>query len=82
MDLTREDKQRDEFRKILIDLMNPLALEKKSDRCNMYKRLEKLYYSPEEEKAFRHFYSDIFRKTSGNPRQFNCRDESAKSARI
>lgn len=26
----------------------------------MYIRLEKLYYSPREDKMFRHFYSDIF----------------------
>lgn len=61
MDLANEERQRNEFRNILYELSESQEiLKEKSDRSRIYKRLEKLYYSPTREESFRHFYSDIF----------------------
>ena len=61
MDLTKEQAQREEFCKILFELAkNQEMLQDKSTRYAMYKRLEALYYSPNKEDRYRHFYSDIF----------------------
>lgn len=61
MDITREEQQRQEFRNILFDLSkSQLSLKDKGERSKIYQRLEKLYDSPDDEKEFRHFYSDIF----------------------
>lgn len=61
MDLSKESLQRKEFCNILLDLAKKQdLLENSNERCEMYKRLEKLYYTKEPEKRFRHFYSDIF----------------------
>ena len=61
MDLTKEQAQREEFCKILFELAkNQEMLQDKSTRHAMYKRLEALYYSPNKEDRYRHFYSDIF----------------------
>ena len=61
MDITREEQQRDEFRGILLELAeSQLSLKEKGDRSRVYQRLEKLYYSPDSQEGFRHFYSDIF----------------------
>jgi len=61
MDLSQEERQRREFRDILFSLSESQEiLREKSDREKIYKRLEDLYYAPQKETAFRHFYSDIF----------------------
>lgn len=61
MDLIKEQEQRQEFCDILFELAkNQKMLQDKSTRYEMYKRLEALYYSPDKEKRYRHFYSDIF----------------------
>lgn len=61
MDLTKEQSQRKEFCNILFELAkNQEMLQDKGTRREMYKRLEALYYSPNKEERYRHFYSDIF----------------------
>ena len=61
MDLSQEERQRREFRDILFSLSESQEiLREKQDRIKIYKRLEALYYSSQEDNAFRHFYSDIF----------------------
>lgn len=61
MDLTKEQSQRKEFCEILFELAkNQEILQDKGTRHAMYKRLEALYYSPNKEDRYRHFYSDIF----------------------
>lgn len=61
MDLLEENKKRKEFRQILKDLAkSQTELKDKNARVAMYKRLEKLYYAPDENSRYRHFYSDIF----------------------
>lgn len=61
MDITKEESQRQEFREILYALAESQdILREKGDRARIYKRLENLYYAPEKEHGFRHFYSDIF----------------------
>jgi hypothetical protein len=61
MDLAKEQSQRKEFCDILFDLAKKQELlQDKGIRHTMYKRLEALYYSPNKEERYRHFYSDIF----------------------
>lgn len=61
MDLSKEQAQRKEFCDILFELAkNQELLQDKSTRHTMYKRLEALYYSPNKDERYRHFYSDIF----------------------
>lgn len=61
MDLSKEQVQRKEFCDILFELAkNQEFLQDKSTRHTMYKRLEALYYSPNKDERYRHFYSDIF----------------------
>lgn len=61
MDLIKENTQREEFRRILLELASTQEfLEEPERRYSMYKRLEALYYSPDPNDKFRHFYSDIF----------------------
>lgn len=61
MDISKEQVQRKEFCDILFELAKKQELLKdKSTRHTMYKRLEALYYSPNKDRRFRHFYSDIF----------------------
>ncbi|MCQ2538281.1 MAG: hypothetical protein MJ124_07770 [Lachnospiraceae bacterium] len=61
MDLTRENQQRNEFRNLMLDLAKSQdILQESSNRFAMYKRLEALYDASDNEKRFRHFYSDIF----------------------
>lgn len=61
MDLTKESKQRKEFRDILFELAKSQELLQDAYyRSNMYKRLESLYDAESSEKRFRHFYTDIF----------------------
>ena len=61
MDLNRENQQRNEFRKILLELSkSQKCLQEPGQRVNIYKRLEALYYAEPNVKRFRHFYSDIF----------------------
>lgn len=61
MDLSKEQVQRKEFCDILFELAkNQELLQDKSTRHAMYKRLEALYYSPNKDERYRHFYSDIF----------------------
>lgn len=61
MDTTREDIQRQEFRNILLELAkSQMELSDKTYRAKIYKRLEALYYVPDQKDGFRHYYSDIF----------------------
>lgn len=61
MDISREKKQRNEFCNILFTLAKSQELlQDAGERSAMYKRLEALYYSKDDEEKFRHFYSDIF----------------------
>lgn len=61
MDLSGENQKREEFRNILRELAkSQIELQDKKIRCDFYKRLENLYYVPEKERQYRHFYSDIF----------------------
>lgn len=61
MDLGTEAEKKDLFKDILFDLAkSENIVSKKADQESMYKRLESLYDAPENEKPFRHFYSDIF----------------------
>lgn len=61
MDVSKEEQQRQEFRAILFELAANQEMFQDTHTClKMYRRLEKLYYSPDKEKHFRHFYSDIF----------------------
>lgn len=57
----QEQTKREEFRSILYDLAKTnLSLEDKATRSRVYQRFENLYYQPNEDTHFRHFYSDIF----------------------
>lgn len=63
MDITKEDEQRQEFCNILFSLANQdfyFANADESTRTSIYHRLENLYHSPDKDKNYRHFYSDIF----------------------
>ncbi|MDY6084629.1 MAG: hypothetical protein SPI25_05205 [Dialister sp.] len=61
MNLSEENKKREEFREILRYLSKSQnALEHKSARVQIYRKLEGLYSTPAKEHGFRHFYSDIF----------------------
>ena len=61
MNISKEEQQRKEFREILFELSASLEILKSApERSQIYRRLEKLYYSEKEEDRFRHFYSDIF----------------------
>ena len=61
MDLAKEEKQRKEFCEILYDLAKNQELLQDESACyDMYNRLEALYYAPDKENRYRHFYSDIF----------------------
>lgn len=61
MDLIKEEAQRQEFRDILSFLAKSQeTLADKAARATIYMRLEKLYYAPQKEDCFRHFYSDVF----------------------
>ena len=61
MNLTKEERQREEFRKILFELAKSQEFfREKHNRYEMYKRLEQLYNEDGNGKRFRHFYSDIF----------------------
>lgn len=55
------NEKRQEFRLILLELSaDQEILKEPKKRSSFYLRLEKLYYAPDNEKRFRHFYSDIF----------------------
>lgn len=55
------NEKRQEFRQILLELSaDQEILKDPKKRSSFYLRLEKLYYAPDNEKKFRHFYSDIF----------------------
>lgn len=55
------NEKRQEFRKILLELSaDQEILKEPKKRSGFYLRLEELYYAPDNEKRFRHFYSDIF----------------------
>lgn len=55
------NEKRQEFRKILLELSaDQEILKEPKKRSSFYLRLEELYYAPDNEKKFRHFYSDIF----------------------
>lgn len=55
------NEKRQEFRQILLELSaDQEILKEPKKRSGFYLRLEELYYAPDNEKRFRHFYSDIF----------------------
>lgn len=55
------NEKRQEFRQILLELSaDQEILKDPKKRSGFYLRLEELYYAPDNEKRFRHFYSDIF----------------------
>ena len=55
------NEKRQEFRQILLELSaDQEILKEPKKRSSFYLRLEELYYAPDNEKSFRHFYSDIF----------------------
>lgn len=55
------NKKRQEFRQILLELSaDQEILKEPKKRSSFYLRLEELYYASDNEKKFRHFYSDIF----------------------
>ena len=61
MTVERENEKRNEFKDILLSLSKDAKYGNDAHaRSDMYKRLESLYYSPNAEDRFRHFYSDIF----------------------
>ena len=61
MDLKTEQENRKEFCDILFGLAKDQEmLQDEAKRQDVYERLEKLYYSPNREDRYRHFYSDIF----------------------
>lgn len=61
MDTIQEEKKREEFRTILLELANlEFPLIDGSSRSKIYQRFEKLYYPADGEDRFRHFYSDVF----------------------
>ena len=61
MDLKTEQEKRKEFCDILFGLAKDQEmLQDEAKRQDVYERLEKLYYSPNREDRYRHFYSDIF----------------------
>lgn len=65
MDISKEEKQRREFKEILLDLSKDQSmLQDKGKRAEMYRRLEALYYSKDPGQKFRHYYSDIFQVLS------------------
>ena len=60
MVLQTEEKQRQEFRKILYDLAKEQEYLQDANNCTeIYNRLKNLYYDTNGKKVFRHFYSDI-----------------------
>lgn len=75
MDISREEKQRMEFCDILFTLAKSQELlQDAGERSAMYKRLEALYYSKDNEEKFRHFYSDIFSVLTQLQRDSNLGD--------
>lgn len=61
MDITSEENNREEFRKILLDLAKSQeTLRDAGERARFYVRLENLYYPDKNGIQFRHYYSDIF----------------------
>ena len=60
-ELQNLNEKRQEFRQILLELSaDQEILKEPKKRSSFYLRLEKLYHAPDNEKRFRHFYSDIF----------------------
>jgi len=53
----------------------------REDKLKKYKTAGKSYYYEKQIKGF-YYGMLIFRKVSGNPRLFNCRDESVIHVRI
>lgn len=61
MKIQEEDSRRRAFREMLFSLAESQnALESKSERVRIYKKLEEIYYISEDGTTFKHFYSDIF----------------------
>ena len=61
MELFEEDKSRQDFKEILMTLAKDATyFESPIVRKEIFIELEALYYDSDEEKRFRHFYSDIF----------------------
>lgn len=67
MDITSEENNREEFRKILLDLSKSQeTLRDASERARFYVRLENLYQPDKNGIQFRHYYSDIFFNIDAN----------------
>lgn len=61
MSINNEQESRKEFRALLTELSEDQIIFSKSKAlADTYKRLEAIYYCPQIEGGFRHFYSDIF----------------------
>lgn len=55
-----EQKRRDDLRKLLFDLSKEQgALRDRKLRSSYFLKLEQIYYEPESNEYWRHFYSDI-----------------------
>lgn len=56
-----DNERREDLRSLLFELSeSQKILESKKERAKVFIRLEKIYFSADEEQEFRHFYSDIF----------------------
>lgn len=61
MDILSENERRESFKATLLDLAkDQTVLKEEKDRKAFFCRFEAVYHVPQGEKAFRHFYSDIF----------------------
>lgn len=61
MDLSEENRKREELRNILLELAASQDVLKEQESISAFcRRLEKLYYSPNKSEQYRHFYCDIF----------------------
>lgn len=61
MNIQDEERRRSAFRELLFSLAESQdKLESKSDRYEVYKELEEIYYVQQDNVYFKHFYSDIF----------------------
>lgn len=61
MDLSEENRKREELRNILLELAASQDVLKEQESISAFcRRLENLYYSPNKDEEYRHFYCDIF----------------------
>lgn len=61
MNIQEEERRRNDLRELLFSLAESQEkLESKDARCEVYKKLEEIYFVQQENSYFNHFYSDIF----------------------